>query len=124
MSRPGEYSDGKFPVSEVEVLGLLRLRRLHATTVVRRPSSRALALDFIRDLCQLSRGDAPTVNITVFSQGAPLQTAFSAASDARNAVVTMSKNKFKRGCDERLHNVCVKGVFDLSSMQINYYFPM
>ena len=93
MSRPGEYSDGKFPVSEVEELGLLRLRRHHATTVVRRCRRSRLVLDFIRDLRQLSRGDAPAVNATVFSQGAPLQTAFSAASDARNAVVTMSKNK-------------------------------
>ena len=90
MSKPGEYSDGKFPVSEVEELGLLRLRRHHATTVVRR-CRRRLALDFVRDLRQLSRGDAPAVNGAVFSQGAPLQTAFSAASDARNAVVAMSK---------------------------------
>ena len=28
----------------------------------------------------------------------------------------------KRGCDERLHNVWVKGVIDLSSMQINDNF--
>ena len=90
MSRPGEYSDGEFFSSVVEELGLLRLRRHHATTVVRRCRWR-LALDFVRDLRQLSRGDAPAVNVTVFSQGAPFQTAFSAASDARNAVVTMSK---------------------------------